>query len=259
MWCKHCRQDVKGVRSPDQIGSNCARCGSLLEADEQSARPGVAGVARSAAHGIDLGQEPAIHMESTFEDWELDQRFRRVQARVGHWKHHETQAASQTAQPSRQPTWHVHQQHSVPPRRHARPSRKTAGSPLAARMIIGLSLLATATGAAFLGASTWLDRGELWSPGVATIVAGQIGLLAGLALRLERVWQNGRDAVRKLEQVDLQLHRLERAATLMSVSHGSAAQAFYAHMADDANPQVLVADLKGQLDLLARSFARRRA
>jgi hypothetical protein len=262
MWCKHCRQDVKGVRSPDQIGANCARCGSLLEADEQSARPEVAGVARSAAHGIDLCQEPPIHRGSTFEDWELDERFRRVQTRVGRWKHHEAQAApqtaaSQTTPPSRQPTWHMHQRHSVPPKRHARPSRRTDHSPLAARMIIGLSLLATATGAAFLGSSTWLDRGELWSPGIATIVAGQIGLLAGLTLRLERVWQNGRDAVRKLDQVDLQLHRLEQTTKLMCVSHGSAAQAFYAHMADDANPQVLVADLKGQLDLLARSVARR--
>jgi hypothetical protein len=259
MWCKHCRQDVRGVRAPDQVGSNCARCGSLLRADEQSPRSEVVGVARSAAHGIDLGQSPPMQAESTFEDWELDERYRRVQARVGRWKQHDAPAAAESAPPSHQPTWHIHQQHLVPPKRHARSSRAAEGSPLAARMMIGLSLLATATGVAFLGSSAWLDRGELWGPGIATIVAGQIGLLAGLALRLERVWQNGRDAVRKLEQVDSQLHRLERTTTLMCVSHGSAAQAFYAHMADDANPQVLVADLKGQLDLLARSMARRRA
>ena len=82
MWCKHCRQDVQGVRSPDQVGANCARCGSLLLADEQAARPEVSGVAESAAHGIDLGEAPPLHSHATFEDWELDERYRRVQARV---------------------------------------------------------------------------------------------------------------------------------------------------------------------------------
>ncbi len=184
MWCKHCRQDVKGVRSPEQLGANCARCGSLLFADEDSPRAEASGVARSAAHGIDLGQAPPIETESTFEDWELDERYRRVQARVGRWKHHEAQPP-QAAAPSREPAWHIHQRHSAPPKRHARPSRAPERSPLAARMMIGLSLLATVSGAALLGSSVWLVRGELWSPGIATIVAGQIGLLAGLALRLE--------------------------------------------------------------------------
>jgi hypothetical protein len=41
------------------------------------------------------------------------------------------------------------------------------------------------------------------------------------------------------------------------MTHSSAAQAFYAHMADQASPYLLLADLKGQLDLVARSMARR--
>jgi hypothetical protein len=37
----------------------------------------------------------------------------------------------------------------------------------------------------------------------------------------------------------------------MSVTHSAPAQSFYAHMAGGASPQLLLADLKGQLDLLA--------
>ena len=40
---------------------------------------------------------------------------------------------------------------------------------------------------------------------------------------------------------------------MLNVTHSSAAQAFYAHMADEASPQTLLADLKGQIDLLAIS------
>jgi hypothetical protein len=259
MWCKHCRQDVQGVRSPDQLGANCARCGCLLLNNEQPAGSEVSGVAKSAAHGIDLGEVPPLVSHATFEEWELDERYRRVQARVGRWKHHGGSAAPQSAALSRQPTWQVHERHTPVPKRHARPSRATPRSPLAARLMIGLGLMAIIAGAAPIGWSELEHRGELWSAGLAAIVAGQIGLLVGLALRLERVWQNGRDTIRKLDAVDSQLHRLERTTSLMCVNHGSAAQAFYAHMADEANPQMLVADLKGQLDLLARTMARRRA
>lgn len=259
MWCKNCRQDVQGVRSPNQVGAHCARCGSLMLADDHPARPEVSGVAKSAAYGIDLGEAPPVDSRETFEDWELDERFRRVQARVGRWKHHDAPAAPHSASPNRQPTWQVHQRHAAVPKRHARPSRRAKTSPLAARFMIGLGVMAIIAGGGLLGWSELEHRGELWNPGIAAIVAGQIGLLIGLALRLERVWQNGRDAIRKLDAVDSQLHRLERTTTLMCVNHGSAAQAFYAHMADEASPQMLVADLKGQIDLLASTMARRRA
>jgi len=259
MWCKNCRQDVHGVRSPNQVGTNCARCGSQLVADEQSPRSEVSGVAKSAAHGIDLGEAPSLDAHATFEDWELDERLRRVQARVGRWKHHDVPPAPQLATQSRQPTWQVHQRHDAVPKRHARSSRAVPGSPLAARFMIGLGLTAIFAGAGLVGWSELEHRVEFWNPGIVAIVAGQIGLLVGLALRLERVWQNGRDAIRKLDAVDSQLHRLEKTTTLMCVNHGSAAQAFYAHMADEANPQMLVADLRGQIDMLARTMARRRA
>ena len=54
-----------------------------------------------------------------------------------------------------------------------------------------------------------------------------------------------------------QLDDLRQTTSLLGSNHGSAAQAFYAHLAQGANPQMLLADLKGQLDLLAIRMAQR--
>ena len=107
MWCKHCRQDVKGVRSPDQSGSQLRRCGDLVFADEATAHGRGSGVATIAATWHRSGRVPPLRTESTFEDWELDERYRRVQARVGRWKHHDAQRRPQRPRRAAQPTWHV--------------------------------------------------------------------------------------------------------------------------------------------------------
>ncbi len=90
-------------------------------------------------------------------------------------------------------------------------------------------------------------------------LAGQVGLLLGLVLQSERIWHNSRYAVGKLDHVDSQLHKLKQTTSMLGVTHGSAAQAFYAHLADEADPHLLLADLKGQIDLLAVTLSKRSA
>ncbi len=53
------------------------------------------------------------------------------------------------------------------------------------------------------------------------------------------------------------MQQLERTTSMLGVTHGSASQAFYTHLAEQAHPQMLLADLKGQIDLLAMNFAGR--
>ena len=120
-------------------------------------------------------------------------------------------------------------------------------------------MIAVSGGALLVGCSLVENRLDLWNRGLPILVVGQAVLLMGLIVQLERIGQNGRNAVRKLEQVDGQLQDLERAATRLNVTHGSAAQAFYAHMADQTNPEMLLADLKGQLDLLTTTMSKRSA
>jgi hypothetical protein len=122
---------------------------------------------------------------------------------------------------------------------------------------LALGLMAFACGTALLVLSHLSRRDELWTLGLPVAIGGQVGLLVGLVLQLERIWQNSRYAARKLDRVDAQLYELERAASVASVTHGTAAQAFYTHLADGANPHLMLADLKGQIDLLAAELGRR--
>ncbi len=121
-----------------------------------------------------------------------------------------------------------------------------------------MGLMAFTCGGVLLGWSFMSNRPDLWNLGIPVTVAGQIALLVGLVLQLERIWQNNRYAVDKLEEVDERLADMKHSQSLLNVNHGSAAQAFYSHMAEGASPSLLLADLKGQLDLLAVRLADRR-
>jgi hypothetical protein len=258
MWCRACRQDVPGI-SPATAGSpRCARCGSELSADAGPQAGHAVGLAESAAKGLDLSTPQSLASASGgLDDWEIEQSVRDLQARVGN-SHRVDRASRRTERTAeRKPKLRVHGRHAGQIRPHKRKKVSRLRSSTLAWTVLSLGLMAFACGAVLMVWSFVEQRQELWNLGLPAAVAGQVGLLLGLILQLERIWQNSRDAVRKLEQVDSQLHNLERAAAMMGVTHGSAAQAFYAHMADDANPQMLLADLKGQIDLLALSMSRR--
>jgi len=188
------------------------------------------------------------------DQWELDLEWKRLRGLAG--------PASLTFDPGRAELV-PHGAHLGPPKRH-RPNprrEKTAddrreqltasGWSLLAWAVLSFGLMGFMCGGVLLGWSYVAGRDELWSLGMPITVAGQVGLLLGLVLQLERIWQGNRAAADKLEQVDEQPHDLKQTTELLGATHTSAAQAFYAHMAQGAHPQMLLADLKGQLDLLA--------
>ncbi len=86
-------------------------------------------------------------------------------------------------------------------------------------------------------------------------LVGQIALLAGLVLQIDRLWHDNRAAASKLDDVDEQIHQLKKTTMLLGASQGPASAAFYTHLARGAGPQLLLTDLKGQLDLLAMKIA----
>jgi hypothetical protein len=120
---------------------------------------------------------------------------------------------------------------------------------------LSLGLMAFVCGAVLLGWSLAVGRNDLWSLGMPITLGGQFGLLLGLILQLENLWEGNRHTVDKLDEVDGRLDDLNQTAALLSSSHSSPAQAFYVHMAAGASPHLLLADLKGQLDLLAVQMA----
>ncbi len=257
MWCKHCRQDTPGIRSAKLPGIRCGRCGTALGSEPADAQ---CDSAQEAAHpaevGIDLGH--ASPAQASFEDWQLDQNLRFLETQLGPWKRDRSGARAESEAligASTRPTPPVRRSPALQRRRHMdRPARR---SNVLAHGVLWLGLSALAVGGGLFGWSLVEKRPELWKLGAPVAAAGVVVFLVGLAWQLERIWRNSRFAVQKLRQLDEQLQQLERTTSMLGVTQGSAAQAFYTHMAESASPHMLLADLKGQIDLLAMDLARR--
>jgi hypothetical protein len=96
---------------------------------------------------------------------------------------------------------------------------------------------------------------DYWNHGLSLAIGGQIALLAGLVLQIDRVRQENRSATAKLDRVDDELRDLKTTTSLLGTANCAASSAFYSHFAGGASAQLLLADLKGQLDLLAVKIA----
>ena len=85
-------------------------------------------------------------------------------------------------------------------------------------------------------------------------MAGQIALLLGLALQLDRIWRDGRRAAVSLQTVNEQIDDLRRATTLLGAR--TALPPPSTRIGPAARPRDLLSDLKSQLDLLAVKIAK---
>ncbi|MGD0383332.1 MAG: hypothetical protein ABSA77_07430 [Thermoguttaceae bacterium] len=133
-------------------------------------------------------------------------------------------------------------------------SKKTVPDTFISALIwsaLSLGTAALVCGGVLLGWSLWTGRGELWSIGLPIAVGGMICLLIGLALQMNRFSRDKHHTVSKLDEVDEKLRDLKTTAAFLDAGGGPSSTAFYTHLAGGANPQLLLSDLKGQLDLLA--------
>ena len=121
--------------------------------------------------------------------------------------------------------------------------------------MLSVGMMAFVFGAVLIGWSFAEDRPDLWRLGLPFTLGGQAALIVGLVFQLDGLWRSNRDAAKTLDELDSQLDELRHATSLLSTTHSSSAQSFYLHMADGASPNLLLADLKGQLDLLANRIA----
>jgi hypothetical protein len=241
----------------------CGRCGVPLSSDDEGGDT-QAGRAEPTLHPAEVGLDldaPPLGTATSFEDWQLDQNVRSLQARVEPWRSGRPPLRALNTG-SRQPQWRLDAAHAPVPRAH-KPKRRTRAdaprgrAPSFTNSALLLGLTAAVGGLAVLGWSVMESRGDLWNIGLSSTVAGGVVFLLGLVLQLERIWHNSRLAVHKLRQIDAHLQDLERTTASLGVTHGTASQTFYSHMAEQAHPHLMLADLKGQIDLLAMNLARR--
>lgn len=247
----------------------CAGCGEPIAAiSPESATPpqsasAFAEEAVKAGTASTAAQRPPI-----YDGWEIDEQLRHFRRVLGS----DPLSRKKFDESAAQPNFRLDAGHGVPApylRRARRPSRKkrrvTAAPEAHAAGDGWLAALAWTTlllgatgficGLALMGWSMHTESPELWALGAPIILAGQIALVLGLVLQLDRVWRGNRRAAARLETVDEQLHDLKTATTLLGTTHGPSS-AFYAHWAGGAGAEILLSDLKSQLDLLAVKLSR---
>jgi len=203
-------------------------------------------------------EPPVSHATESphYDRWETEERLRHI----GRVLHPHLRSSAKGKPPRRNkarihaahqatPGWHRNDKRRVPAKTRKGPG--DSGTNLTVWTAISLGVMLLACGGSLLGWSVLGHREDLWSIGLPIAVGGQVLLLLGLIVQLERLWHQHRDAAAKLAAVDRQLHDLRNTTALLGTTHSAPAAAFYSHMAGGANPQLLLADLKGQLDLLA--------
>jgi hypothetical protein len=257
---------VPALPSGDKQTLCCPRCGQTVCADPHNAINAAAG----------SNQPPA------YDTWELDEELRHIE-RVLHagkatksnsgdcpdFRGHRGEAVvgengtvpfggqaarfdpPQAGLPAR------HIPRAGRPRRSRRIVRRRGSvSTFLTWSVLTLGTTSFACGGILLGWSVSTGRQELWSVGLPLALAGQIALLVGLVLQIDRLWHDNREAAAKLDDVDEQIHELKTTTMLLGASQGGASATFYSHLAGGAGPQLLLTDLKSQLDLLAMKIAR---
>lgn len=238
MWCRHCQQDVPASSLTLGGAARCARCQRPLTwAGNQD-------VAQASETGICL-ERPTKSARCPVEELRDVETDRRLQQ----WGRllHSNQVHSVTAEVIRRldPPATNGRQH--PPRR----SQPRASDQALAWMLATLGTMAMIFGVGVLAWSLAAPQPAWWNWGVGITLAGQSIMVAALIQLLASLWNQSRHATGRLMAVQDELAELQRTADLLMTNRTSGAASFYADVARQANPQLLLVNLKGQIDELA--------
>jgi hypothetical protein len=110
-----------------------------------------------------------------------------------------------------------------------------------------------------IGISFHDNRPELWNVGMPLALIGQGTFLIGLILKLDIIWQQGRDTSRRIQKLNRRLtDAVDRGSDSASPPHLDRDQSLGASHALDKTPERVLTDLKTQLDRLGSQIARQR-
>ncbi|MEN6458273.1 MAG: hypothetical protein ABFC63_05035 [Thermoguttaceae bacterium] len=251
---------MPALPSADRQTLCCPRCGDEICA-ESHASP-----AETTATDFDATTAFESLLPETppcYDDWEFGEQLRDIQRTLRPTSVSDEQLKSIAARESvRLDPPHL----AIPDLHLPRFKKRTFRQPIFAAggdvlnaakwLVLGFGAVGFVFGGLLLTGSLLTGRQGLWNLGLSTALVGQVGLLVGLVLQLDRLWRDNREASAKLDQVDEQLHDLKKTTTLLGTAQGPGATTFYSHFAGGASPQLLLTDLKSQLDLLAIQMAK---
>jgi hypothetical protein len=263
MWCSHCQHEVPVLASPHAPGEQrCPRCKrKLAQARPQESMretsTGQASNKENAALTLSLAGMPV-----DLGEWELDDDLRATKRILALVKAGGTPAiddsiwdrlprTSEASAPCDRSNLAAAGKLAARPTAQPKSGAEPAPKSSLGWTMLSLGLMAFVCGGVLVAWSFAANRPDLWRLGLPITFAGQAGLILGLVLQLDGLWQSSRQAAATLGELDEELAEIKHATNLLSTTHSGPAQSFYAHYSSGASPQLLLADLKGQLDLLA--------
>lgn len=239
MWCQHCQQEAPALGSASPDGPKCARCNQTLG---RQAEPDHKDATRTATQALRAARATAAGggAARTF-------RFDLAQTGLTEPAHSQQEAGRSTsnspAAPRRSGFGRTLQGTSTRP-----PSR---GTQVIAWTLCTIGTALLGMGIGLIAWSVLDGQYRLWVPGLATAIGGQGLVIVGLLQLLANLWAAGRVATQRLAQVHDELRALRRVTDESAGrQHGSAAQ-FYSGLAQDATPEMLLGNLRGQIDALS--------
>lgn len=268
MWCRNCQQEVPAIATGAEGAAQqrycCARCNDVLAmdfgGDDESTMPRgeVFGTMETSNDAVAGQIRPPVDVD----DWDFGIDLAEMDSLVT------TSDPVRSVRPVVQKSnefdhgWHssgalasaMLGNLSAP---HEKSEVRRPRSSLLGWTFTLLGLTVFVCGGVLMGWSLAEDRGELWHAGLPLVLVGQGVLLVGLVLQLERMWHNHRRASDDLHKFDEELADLKQTTDLLGTTQSTASQAFYSHLAAGASSEVLLADLKGQMDMMAVQMVRR--
>ena len=273
MWCRQCQQDVPGVVSSDAGEYCCPRCGDAFGEPLSTpcgVAPGTTDDGAAGAHERDVctdggtagcpaePTEPAAPSlvididpsnkpppDASYDDWEMEEQLRHIERLLNSGGVIPESAGRRARLDSAHGNAAGRSRAKGTAASARREGPAKPGDGWLSRLTwitLSLGLAAFACGGVLLGWSFVTDRQDLWGIGTPIALGGQIALLIGLILQLDRLWYENRDTTARLEHVDEQLSGL-----LL----GPGRRPLHEHAGEAVSPHLLLADLKSQLDVLA--------
>lgn len=129
-------------------------------------------------------------------------------------------------------------------------ARGREGGQLVAWLTVVFGVMVSLAGLGLLGWSIAEGRPHIWNLALGLTLGGQGALIFGLVLVVARLWRSSRHAIGRLQAVNAQLAQLQQTAEELAAQRGGAAS-FYADLARSTSPQMMLANLRGQLDQLS--------
>lgn len=235
MWCSTCQRDVLSAIPPGGSALvRCEQCGTTL--GYEPSRIGTPGE-------VIAGEQRLAPPPLPDDDWQLEADLRWAHRLVDRLRGHSDREATRIDLPSGIAHGHLALPRIEPAQ--ARIGRSQPRPDAAAWLLLSLGLATFACGAVLLGWSHAAGRQDLWPIGMPLTLAGLAALIVGLVLlQLEGLWHTSKQTEQSLSAIDAELTRVRQATAVLSTAHST------------PPPPLLLADLKGQFDLLAQQFSR---